>query len=272
MIISWSRGVAGNNMDESILVELGDIIARHPWWAARSQLLLHLLRRIGCEAKCRIIEVGCGWGTNLAALEKSGYTVTGLDVSRDALVRLDRADRTLIEASLSEELPPDAPEYDVVLALDVIEHIDDDRGAIRQLVQLTRPGGHVIISVPALPALFSEFDRVQGHRRRYTPESLRSAIAGSGLEIMQVFWWGQWMARLLKMRNTAVRTRSGDTSAEIYKRYLTLPPWPGTWFLKLMFLIDQGRALRGRNVVGTSLFAIGHRPLGTPKPPTNDLA
>ena len=260
MIISWSHGVASDNMDEGILVELGDLIARHPWWTARSRLILRLLHRIGRRVPCRVIEVGCGWGTNLSELEKSGYTVTGLDVSRDALVRLDREDRTLIEASLAEDLPPDAPQYDVVLALDVIEHIDDDRGAVRRIAQLAKPGGHVIISVPALPALFSEFDRVQGHRRRYTPELLTGAIAGSGLEIVRILWWGQWMARLLERRATAPRARPGDTSTQVYKRYLSLPPWPGIWFLKLMFLIDQGRTLRGRNVVGTSLFAVAHRP------------
>src|SRR4051794_24444876 len=260
MIISWSQGVADDNMDEDILVELGHLIVRHPWWTARSRLLLHLLRHIGRRAPCRIIEAGCGWGVNFSELEKAGYEVTGLDVSRNALARLDNAERMLVEADLSKDLPVDAPEYDVVLALDVIEHIDDDRGAVRRLAQLTKPGGHVIISVPALPELFSEFDRVQGHRRRYTPESLRSTIAGSGLEIVQIFWWGQWMVRLLRKRTTATRGCPGETSAEVYKRYLSLPPWPGVWLLKMMFLIDQIRTLRGRNVVGTSLFIIALRP------------
>lgn len=258
MIVSWSRGVADDNMGEDFLVELGDLVARHPWWTARSRLLLHLLRRIGCRTACQIIEAGCGWGTNLSELEKAGYTVAGLDVSRNALARLDRVERTLIEADLSQDLPPNAPEYDVVLALDVIEHIDDDRGAVRRLAQLTKPGGHVIVSVPALPELFSEFDRVQGHRRRYTPESLRNATAGSGLEIVQIFWWGQWMIPLLGRRTPAARALS---SLQVYKRYLSLPPWPGIWFLKLMFLIDLGRTLNGRNVRGTSLFAVALRPL-----------
>ena len=260
MIVSWSHGLPEDNMDEGILLELGDLIARHPWWTARSGLVLRLLSRIGRESPCRIIEVGCGWGTNLCALERSGYKVTGLDISRDALVRLDRADRTLIEADLAQDLPADAPEYDVVLALDVIEHMDDDRRAVQRLAQLAKPGGHVIISVPALPALFSEFDRVQGHRRRYTPESLRDAITGSGLEIVRIFWWGQWMARFLQNRTTAPRSRPGDTSTQIYKRYLSLPPWPAIWLLKAMFLIDQRRTLRERNVVGTSLFTVAVRP------------
>ena len=152
------------------------------------------------------------------------------------------------------------PGYDVVLALDVIEHIDDDCGAVRRLAQLARPGGHVIISVPVLPQLFSEFDEVQGHRRRYTPNTLQGAIAESGLEIVQMVWWGQWMARILGRRQAASRARPGDTNTQVYKRYLSLPPWPGTLFLKLMFLIDHGRTLRGCNSIGTSLFAVALRP------------
>ena len=66
-----------------------------------------------------------------------------------------------------------------MLALDVIEHIDDDRAAVARLGSLARPGGIVIVSVPALPELFTEFDRIQGHRRRYLPETLRAAFAAA---------------------------------------------------------------------------------------------
>src|SRR5579871_6488641 len=133
-------------MADAILVDLGDIIERHPWWLARGELLLKLLRRAGHQDPCRIIDVGCGWGTNLSLLESAGYAVSGLDISRGVLERLDRPERDLIEADLSQDLPAVVPEYDVVLALDVIEHADDDRGLIRRLAQLARPGGHVIIS------------------------------------------------------------------------------------------------------------------------------
>lgn len=259
MILSWSRGFADDNMGEAILVQLGEIISQHPWWLARGRLLLSLLRRIGCSEGCRIIEAGCGWGTNLSVLERAGFVVTGLDVSRRALEVLDRPSRTLVEADLSKDLPPEAPEYDVVLALDVIEHVDDDLGVVLKLARLARRGGYVIVSVPALPELYSEFDRVQGHRRRYTPETLRGAFSGSGLEIIQLFWWGQWMARVLARRKSGNRARPGETDAQIYKRYLVLPPWPLTLVMKLLFRIDQDRALGGRNEIGTSLFAVAIR-------------
>jgi SAM-dependent methyltransferase len=266
MIVTWSRGAADDNMDEAILVELGAIIARHPWWIARAELVVRLLAGVGVPPTGRVIDAGCGWGTNLAALEAAGYVPAGLDISRDALTRLDRPGRTLIEADLSQNLPEDATRYDAVLALDVIEHMDDDRGAIARLARLTRPGGKIIVSVPALPELYSEFDRVQGHRRRYTPAMLRAAVEGGGLRVERLFWWGQWMAGILGRRKAASRARPGDTSAQVYARYLSLPPWPAPWLMKMMYRADQGRALAGRNRTGTSLFVVATPIEAAPNP------
>ena len=106
------------------------------------------------------------------------------------LDRLNRADRQLVEADLSQGLPDDLPTYDCVLALDVIEHLDDDRQAVRQLGRLLTKNGRLIISVPALPELFSEFDEVQGHRRRYTQQLLRSCLEESCLVVEDVLMVG----------------------------------------------------------------------------------
>ena len=118
--------------------------------------------------------------------------------SPGALDRLDRPGRLLVEADLAQPLTPSFGPYDAVLALDVIEHIDDDRVPVANLGRLARPGGVVVISVPALPELFSEFDAIQGHRRRYLPETLRGAFVGSGLALEQIFWWGAWLVPLLR--------------------------------------------------------------------------
>jgi SAM-dependent methyltransferase len=245
-------------MDEAILVDLAEVIARHPWWAARGRLMIDLLRRAEIYAPAKILDAGCGWGTNLTLLEQTGYDVTGLDISRNSLQKLDRIHRKLVEADLSKDLPVDVPEFDAVLALDVIEHIDDDRAAVLRLGRLVRPNGHVVVSVPALPELYSEFDKVQGHRRRYSPDDLAHAFEGTGLEVKDIFWWGQWMVRVLN--RTKNRARPGDTSAQIYMRYLSLPRWPASWAIKLMFLNDHRRTLKGQNTTGTSLFAVAQRP------------
>lgn len=116
------------------------------------------------------------------------------------------------------------------------------------------------MSVPALPDLFSEFDAVQGHRRRYLPETLRQAFSSSGLVVERLLWWGSWMVPLLQRQRRRPRGSSGELPANTYRRYLSLPPWPAPLALRLAFAWDARRALRGASQTGTSLFALARRP------------
>lgn len=260
MIVRWSTGDADRAMSEDILVELAGLISRHPWFRARAKLAVAVLRMLNVHPPARVLDAGCGWGLNLEALERHGYRAAGLDISRRALERLDRPGRELIEADLTQPLPANAEPYDAVIALDVIEHLDNDRPAVARVGQLTRPGGVAVVSVPALPDLYSEFDAVQGHRCRYLPETLRQAFLESDLTIEQVLWWGSWLAPLLRRQRRRSRVRDGASAAEIYRCYLSLPPWPASWGLRLAFAADQIWTLRGKSQIGTSLFAIARRP------------
>lgn len=261
MIRTWTSGISGHNMSEDLLlVPLREKILRHPWWRARSRLTLSLLRDRGVRPPARVIDVGCGWGTTFAALERAGYQATGLDVSRTALELLDRerTGRELIEADIEHPFDSDHT-FDAALALDVIEHLDDDRGAIARLGGLVRRGGLVIVSVPARPDLFSEFDVVQGHRRRYLRASLQEAFTGTGLRVERIFYWGGWMVPLLKMKRTAAEPPPGSSPRDVYDRHLALPPAPLVALLSGMFFIDQRVSAAGWNPTGTSLFAVARR-------------
>jgi 2-polyprenyl-3-methyl-5-hydroxy-6-metoxy-1,4-benzoquinol methylase len=261
VISTWTSGIADSTMPEQLLLETCEKVRRHPWWAARARLAMALLAKRGILPPASVLEAGCGWGVNLDSLEKAGYRVTGLDVSRRILEYIDQPKRSLIEADLLQPLPPDLPPLsDAVLALDVIEHIDDDRAAVRRLAELVRPGGLVIVSVPALPDLWSEYDEIQGHRRRYVPASLSALFAGSPLELNQVLWWGAWMVPVLKASRSRSRSASRqETDAQAYSRYLNLPPSPAPLLMKLAYAWEHSRTLRGRLKTGTSLFAIAVR-------------
>jgi SAM-dependent methyltransferase len=256
MITTWSSGPADANMDEAILVELAATVRRHPWWWARARLTLRLLDRSGIRPPARLLDAGCGWGVTLEALERGGYRAAGMDVSRRCLEALDRPGRALIEADLNRPLPGGIEPYDAVLALDVIEHLDDDRAAVERLGDLVRPGGVLVVSVPALPDLFTEFDAIQGHRRRYLPETLRRAFADTVLHVEEVFWWGQWLVPMLRRQRRKARSERGESVAQTYRRYLKLPPWPAPWLLRLAFAREQARALDRELHTGTSLFAV----------------
>jgi len=259
VIERWSEWITGENMPEEILLDPAALVGRHPWWRARARLTLRLLHDLGLKPPARILDAGCGWGITLDALERCGYQAVGLDISRRALERIDRPGRFLVEADLTRSIERGGPGYDAVLALDVIEHLDDDRAAVHRLGTLVRPGGRLIVSVPALPVMFSEFDAIQGHRRRYLPETLRAAFAGSGLELERVFWWGRWLVRALGRQRARCRALPGESAAQVYRRYLRLPPWPLPWVARLAFSLEEGAALRGRLRTGTSLFAVARR-------------
>jgi hypothetical protein len=115
-----------------------------------------------------------------------------------------------------------------------------------------------VVSVPARPDLFSEFDRIQGHRRRYLPDSLRAAFAGSGLEVTQLFWWGAWMVPVLRWMRRGNRITATD-HAKIYAEFLRLPCWPLPLMMKLLHAWEQPRAMSGKLATGTSLFVIAKR-------------
>ncbi len=259
MIITWSTGLADENMDEGILVDLGAIVARHPWWHARARLTLAFLEKYQVHVPAEILDAGCGWGVTLKALEGRGYHAIGMDISRMTLEKLDSPGRQLIEADLTKPLPDGHPTYDAVLALDVIEHIDDDRAAVATLSELIKPGGLLILSVPALPEFFTEFDQIQGHRRRYTPETLARSLDSSPLRVEQISWWGEWLVPILKKQRGQTRAKPGDSPTDVYKKYLKLPPWPAPLLLSAGFAWEHKRALAGTLTTGTSLLAVARR-------------
>ncbi|MFO0960096.1 MAG: class I SAM-dependent methyltransferase [Isosphaeraceae bacterium] len=260
MIETWSRGVADDNMAEEFLLDrIGRLVRRHPWWWARTRLVPALLDRAGVRPPARLLDAGCGWGITLDCLEILGFRAEGMDISRKALELIDRPDRRLIEADLVAGWSGVLDRYDAVLALDVIEHLDDDRGAVTRLGELLNPGGVMVVSVPARPDLFTQYDELQGHRRRYEPASLRSAFDDSGLVVERVLWWGQWMVPILRRQRARPRPLNGSAS-DLFASYLKLPPWPGPWLLRLAYIAEQPSMLGGNLTTGTSLFAVARKP------------
>jgi SAM-dependent methyltransferase len=258
MITVWTQGDADDHMPQAMLVDTLSRVQNHPWWHARASLAIALLKNCGVHPPAGILDVGCGWGVNLQALEKEGYHTTGLDISRRILDLIDLPERRLIEADLNQDLPDDFELYPGLLLLDVIEHLDDDKGIIKRLAPLTLPGGILIVSVPARPDLFSDFDGIQGHRRRYMPETLRSTFEDSGYALEHIFWWGAWMVPVLRWTRL-MASKNEPTAHKSYADYLRLPVWPGPLVMKALFAWEHNRCLQGKLSTGTSLFAVARR-------------
>jgi SAM-dependent methyltransferase len=138
-----------------------------------------------------LLEVGAGLGefaAQVSGLER--HVVTDVDAGAVASMAARFADRPTVEArvlDLAGDLEAQVGEsVATVLAINVLEHIEDDAEALRRMAALTAPGGRVVIWVPGYQQLYGEFDRAVGHVRRYTPATLRDAFERAGLTPVEV--------------------------------------------------------------------------------------
>jgi SAM-dependent methyltransferase len=157
----------------------------HWWFRWRYDLITKLVASLKCDDSFRILDAGCGTGQMTKQLEAIGEAF-GLDSAHEAIsYARSRGVGRLVRGSITA--PPFAEaSFDCVLALDVIEHVDDDMGILTSLFRVIKPGGHLIITVPAFDALWSEHDEINHHKRRYRAPQLRLLIKEAGFDIERV--------------------------------------------------------------------------------------
>jgi SAM-dependent methyltransferase len=160
----------------------------------RERLLLDLF--LSASPGPKVLDGGAGQGTMSSRLEKLGFEVTSTDVSVAAVdfLRLNLGGEVL-EADLGE-LPFADATFDGAVLGEVLEHVEDDRGALAELARVLRPGGVLAVSVPANPRLHGPSDEWAGHVRRYTRPALIDACTDAGLTVNQCVGWGFPFSRL----------------------------------------------------------------------------
>lgn len=187
----------------------------HWWFAGRRQIIASLLAPICGQMKPdrpRILDVGCGTGANLEMLKQFGEAA-GVDVSPDALAFCRQRGLENVRLGAAEHLPYEDGSFDLVTALDVVEHLDDDVAGLREMRRVLRPGGHAFLFVPAFMFLWGVQDDISHHRRRYTLAALQQAVRAAGFAVERAtyanitFFAPVLLGRLL-MRATGFRPAS----------------------------------------------------------------
>jgi len=154
------------------------------WWFVGKRLLLHALMG-SREPRGRILDLGCGLGGVLRDFEP-GAACFGTDRSAYALrVCRNKGRAAFVRADLLSP-PFRAGSFDTVVALDVIEHLEDDVAFLRAAAALLTPGARLVVAAPAFDLLWSQHDVTFQHHRRYTARSLRAAIEAAGLEAERI--------------------------------------------------------------------------------------
>jgi SAM-dependent methyltransferase len=156
----------------------------HWWYRVRRDILDQQLSRFRLDpARARILDVGCGTGGAALTLARHGRAVA-LDRSPESFrLSMDRPYTHRVVASAAAPLPFSEGSFDVVCALDILEHLDDDAATARELYRVCKTGGHVIAYVPAYSFLWGYNDEYSHHKRRYVKSKLSSLLMGAGFEI-----------------------------------------------------------------------------------------
>ncbi len=228
----------------------------HWWFAGRRRLLGQLLQELGPQPTWRILDVGAGTGANLSVLGKLRVRqVVGCDLSMDALRYSASAKGTVLARTDACRLPFRDDTFDVLIATDVIEHLDDDAAALHEFVRVLRPGGHLVLTVPAFPALWGPQDVVAHHRRRYMRAALLALLRQSGLRVHSCFHFNYllfvpiWAARKALLA-AGVRVSSEN---EINTQWLNR-------VLKRVFFVDVDTARTLNAPFGVSLGLVAVKP------------
>lgn len=226
--------------------------ADHFWMQWRHCLLVRALQCAGDDVR-NALEIGCGHGVAREMLERDlGIPVDGCDLNRTALETAKPGKGNLFVYNILDQKSSLLGRYDAVLLLDVIEHIDDDAAFVRAALRHLRSGGIVAVNVPAIMMLFSDYDRVAGHVRRYTRHGLRGLLERCGVEIQGIQPWGLLMIPLLLARKTLLRRAN---QADVIRTGFVPPNSLSQLLLHGMKNIET--SLPFRMPFGTSILAWG---------------
>ncbi len=171
--------------DPRVLSALREVEERHFWFIGRRRVIVDAIRRaVPDGGRSGLFDIGPGSGGLLSFLARSGVRTRGACDAHPESLRLVR-ERLDVPLVLVDEgrRPPLGPGHPLIGTFDVLEHIDDDADTLAALHQALAPGGSLVLTVPAGPSLFSDIDRLAGHRRRYTREGLRRLLETVGFRV-----------------------------------------------------------------------------------------
>jgi SAM-dependent methyltransferase len=242
-------------MERIVYDRMAELDGRHWWYRARRDILADLIaRRIALPKDARILEIGCGTGHNLEMLARFGR-VDGIEIDEAARdIASSRLGRKVMDSPLPELPGIEDRAYDMVAILDVLEHVEQDREALASIARKLRPGGTLLITVPAFPWMWSAHDEVNHHKRRYTRGTLKKVIGDAGLKLEMMSWFNSLLFPLAAAARLAGRLTGKQDSDD------KMPPAPVNALFEALFGLERYALGRVPFPPGVSLVAIASAP------------
>jgi SAM-dependent methyltransferase len=247
-------------MDQRLMKAMLDVDEHHWWYRGRRRIIRAELDRLPLPAGADVLDAGCGSGRTLEEL--TGYgRVSGIELSPEAArVARDRGDFDVRIGRL-EELPWQPATFELITCLDVIEHTPDDRVTLRELRRVSKPGGWLLVTVPAYQALWSQHDEANHHFRRYARRTLRAAALEAGWSVQRMTSFNSVLLAPAAAVRLARRRRERANGQADYTPDLQLGPAWLNGILERPLQAEASWLGRGRTLpAGLSLLAVMRNP------------
>jgi len=238
-------------MERHVYDRMAEIDRDHWWFVGRRRIVTTLIEHFRPKAgPMRILEVGCGTGSNIEMLQQFG-TVDAIEPDDHARAFASQRTGLAIKGGYLPDVPLEDGAYDLIVLLDVLEHIPDDVGALTALRPKLAPGGRLLLAVPAIPALWSGHDVAHHHQRRYTARSLDAAVGAAGFRRLHRAAFNSLLLPAIvgvRLVNRLLGRTGGDDDR--------VPPKPLNRLLTNLFGAERHVAVRGLFPAGVSLALI----------------
>jgi SAM-dependent methyltransferase len=243
-------------MEDQVYRQLYEVENEHWWFVARKEILLRYLdARLPLRRDARLLDVGCGTGTILESFSRR-YHAFGTDVAPQAIEFCRQRGLTELHLGRLEEYPRSEP-FDILTMLDMLEHVEDDGGLLRAAHRLLRPGGHLLIAVPAFPSLWSKHDEILHHKRRYTRGTLRRVVEGAGFAVEHLTFFNFFLFPVAWAKRAAARAAGSRKAND-----LDIPSRILNAGLREIFRLERGILPHTSLPFGLSLLCLARKAAG----------
>jgi SAM-dependent methyltransferase len=243
-------------MERQAFDRMAELDGAHWWYVARRQILSELIKRsVRLPAGGKILEIGCGTGHNLEMLSGHGH-VDAVELDDDARsLASTRLGRPVLAGKLPDIADEIGDRYDLVTLLDVLEHIPDDKGALAGTIRLLKPGGKLLLTVPANPWMWTAHDAVHHHHRRYRKREVARLAREAGFEIDLLSHFNTLLYPPIAAVRLVGKARNKEESDD------RMPSAPVNSLLNRIFAAERSLIGRVPMPFGVSLAAVLRRPV-----------
>lgn len=228
----------------------------HFWFVSRKRRIFSLFEKY-ISKKSKIIEIGAGTGNVTKELIKGGYQVSAGEIHFDGL---RYAQSYGVENCYQFDLmdPPFNEHFDVVGIFDVLEHIEDDHSALKNIQQILKQSGYLVLTVPAHQWLWNRYDAIEGHHRRYELKELKKSLKKAGFEVVQANYFFIFILPLLYLRRLLQKDNKSTVGREEKESEIKINPLVNKFLLGLSTLENKIHQILP-NIAGGSIILIAQK-------------